>query len=745
MPPREPAARPVPPVDWSPSVTDLAQVPPRLVEPGEPLTEVSLVSRPAPIRGLRSWSIESRGVRGGISAIAVSPNGKQIAASGTDGIIRLYDAELQLQKLLPGHASVVLALAWSADGGFLASGSRHDQLACVWDTASGRLLRRFNTRGWTEALAWSPDRQSLVVGTQGVAVISPCSNALRELKAVYGSRVEQISWCPDGSAVSVSGSGNGLLTWIWATQSWNPVTENEKEPTLTAQSAAFSPDRRRLAYWTDKTVRIVEWPSRELVREIPFAGRVQWSPSGNRLLIENVVVDASSGEKLAAVALGSWNRPVAWLDDDHIVSSPDEVLTVWAATTGAAKCRASQAGRRYACLVAVLPDGKRVVTKATEGRVWDSETGELVRQVDSLARHGGAGTQGQIGSSPASPWIATGRGDAQVFNAETGETRMLGRSLPDAWRYAWSPDGRLLARAGSDKKVRIWDVGKADMSRELEHTSVVLGCDVVPDGKWLVSCIEGAILLWNADNFQLSGTFDKLPDGASGDWRTGTAEVGILCGWGTGGEVVYFRVGSMLYRLVLSSRAIHRCRQMGGVRPALRLSPDGSLGIVFDYYDDTGRIEVAPTNERLKWLSSCTYPRWLPDSRRLVIGNDDHVNLHGFDVQTGRRLGVLLPSLPDNQYICIGPDGHYRGSKRIDEHIVYVAMHEDGSQVTYTPQEFREKFGWQNDPNKARFLALDPPNATPPNDRPLSAEIKIEHPRLPEPPRLRESCRTRRP
>ena len=37
---------------------------------------------------------------------------------------------------------------------------------------------------------------------------------------------------------------------------------------------------------------------------------------------------------------------------------------------------------------------------------------------------------------------------------------------------------------------------------------------------------------------------------------------------------------------------------------------------------------------------------------------------------------------------------------------MYVAMLPDGSQRTYTPSEFMEKFGWKNDPEKATLLKL---------------------------------------
>ena len=35
-------------------------------------------------------------------------------------------------------------------------------------------------------------------------------------------------------------------------------------------------------------------------------------------------------------------------------------------------------------------------------------------------------------------------------------------------------------------------------------------------------------------------------------------------------------------------------------------------------------------------------------------------------------------------------------------------MLDEGSQRTYTPKEFADKFGWKNDPAKARLMKLDP-------------------------------------
>jgi hypothetical protein len=48
--------------------------------------------------------------------------------------------------------------------------------------------------------------------------------------------------------------------------------------------------------------------------------------------------------------------------------------------------------------------------------------------------------------------------------------------------------------------------------------------------------------------------------------------------------------------------------------------------------------------------------------------------------------------------------GHYAGPKNIEDHLVYVAQTESGEHITLTPVEFEKKYGWKNDPKKARLL-----------------------------------------
>ena len=66
----------------------------------------------------------------------------------------------------------------------------------------------------------------------------------------------------------------------------------------------------------------------------------------------------------------------------------------------------------------------------------------------------------------------------------------------------------------------------------------------------------------------------------------------------------------------------------------------------------------------------------------------------GFSGGIQRKLTLRFD---EEQALASTPSGHYRGSPGIDEHLVTLALTDDGSQLTLTPAEFAKRFGWKND------------------------------------------------
>ena len=63
---------------------------------------------------------------------------------------------------------------------------------------------------------------------------------------------------------------------------------------------------------------------------------------------------------------------------------------------------------------------------------------------------------------------------------------------------AWSPDNTILASAGTDPTIRLWNVPEGTQRAALHgHTSGVCGLAFTPDGRSLLSCSDGTLRMWD--------------------------------------------------------------------------------------------------------------------------------------------------------------------------------------------------------------------------------------------------------
>lgn len=102
-----------------------------------------------------------------IRCIRFSPDGRLLAASGVDRVVRVWNPAAGEQiKTFVGHREEVLALTFSPDGTTLASASA-DRTVRLWRVASGRELLVLDcpSRPAPGSLAFSPDGLTLAVGT----------------------------------------------------------------------------------------------------------------------------------------------------------------------------------------------------------------------------------------------------------------------------------------------------------------------------------------------------------------------------------------------------------------------------------------------------------------------------------------------------------------------------------------------------------------------------------------------------
>jgi WD40 repeat protein len=153
-----------------------------------------------------------------ICYLTVSADSKTIAAAGggfVRSMIHLWDAATLKKKGHIGyHDSQIGALAFSADGRWLASGSA-DSSARLWDRPSGENRGILTHRGWIHGLDFSPDSRTLAVAagrTVHLWNIDP-KISLDTIVKGFQKTVNSVRFTPDGRQI-IAGSKDGSVR-LW--------------------------------------------------------------------------------------------------------------------------------------------------------------------------------------------------------------------------------------------------------------------------------------------------------------------------------------------------------------------------------------------------------------------------------------------------------------------------------------------------------------------------------------------------
>lgn len=367
--------------------------------------------------------------------------------------VQLWDnANDKMTKSLEGHTNSINNLAFSPDGGTLATSS-FDGTIRFWQISNGELVHTLgnNTSPSITAMAFSPNNQYLAVGTaNGTLKLLDIDNGeplwsipignggpLRVgvdpfawISRPYFDVVWSVEFSPYDSTL-VTGSESGAVR-VWSVsdgkKEYEPQVPNQKLAGV--WSVAFSPDGDSIL-WGERLLGI---------------------PQGDVLLRKQgqPIVKFQSHEEAV--------NSVAFSPDGLMFASGagDQTVKLWQLDTK--KIVQNLSADEVVFCIAISPDGKLIAAGLEDGKikVWQVLDGKLLYTLSN-----GNSIVFDVAFSPDGNFLTAGSAEPTVklWNVTDGSLAITLNIPKDLVRNVdFSPDGRLLATGSYNGVVRIWGI-----------------------------------------------------------------------------------------------------------------------------------------------------------------------------------------------------------------------------------------------------------------------------------------------
>lgn len=425
----------------------------------------------------------------------LSPDGSLLAASfsakaavwdvRTGARIREWDRDALRTPF--DRTRTVVSVGFSHDGKDLVV--VRDQCVSQYDIKSGELQRRIRLtpgRYVSEAFASTIHGGLWAVGTVGGGIYSielwdaEKGERLRELYG-HAAAIRSLQFSDDGKALVSGSSDHTIRVWDVATgkSSFTDVGHQH-----IVRGVCFADDATLVSVGNDGRCRI--WD---------VASAVELRSSAQHAALQSLVVDPV--------------RRVAFIGEDVGLAQPSIVHRIDVSTGYEIGNLAEKKGSSR--LQALARRAGRLLTASNKGvvHIWSAESGELIKRMGRF--EGGrfeTGFKGitSLAVSPDEKAVAIGCGYGLVELWSLEKYRPVHDPLPHGDEFdgapgcvAFSPDGSLLAAAGDDGLIRVWQTSDYTVIGEFRaNEDCIPAIAFSPDGQILASASDdGIVRLWN--------------------------------------------------------------------------------------------------------------------------------------------------------------------------------------------------------------------------------------------------------
>ena len=429
------------------------------------------------------------GHSGSVNTLAVTPDGKLLLTGGDDRTVRVWEVTSGKQlRSFQGHMQKVTAVSVRGDGRQVASASE-DGAIRLWDLSTSddhRALSEATEPVW--AVAISPDGKKLAAagGDKTIRIYDPDTGKLETTLTGHTAGITSLAFFPDNNRLLSAGGDRIVKVWDVANKKVLTELKGHELPILAVSLGGDG--KLAVSGAADGSTR--GWDAE--------SGKQLWSWPGKSAVC---AVALRRDAKLAAVGLA--NGTLTMLDVSG--GTPKEVASQSAHVAGVA-------------WAAFGPDGTNLATVGGDGavQIWTvAEIGAITRlaKFDGQPKVGSASGYfplSAVAFSPDGRLVATAGADmvVRVWDIQTkAEVRGLRAHTDWATAVAFSPDSRLLISAAADKTVRVFELAPQETSSSAGHLLAVKAVGVSPDGKTVATAaVDQTIRLWDLAAGREGGT-----------------------------------------------------------------------------------------------------------------------------------------------------------------------------------------------------------------------------------------------